>query len=532
MTGSPFFSIVVPVYNSDLHFLQEAIDSVRSQAFTDWELILIDDASPEAEIVPFLRQQAALEPRIVVVEQERNGGISVASNAGLAVARGEFVGLLDHDDLLAAGALREVAEALAADPEIDYLYTDEDKVDELGEFSEAFFKPDWSPERLRNQMYTSHFSVYRRALIEQVGGFRSEFDGSQDHDLALRVTEIARTVHHLPHVLYHWRIHPQSTAASGEAKPYAWDAGVRAVDAHVRRTGTGDGAVRGPWQGTVEVTRHLDPARRVSVVIPTRGGGGVVHGAERCFVVEAVRGLRAHTAHENLEIVIVHDVDTPAAVLDELRAVGGEGLVLVPYDKPFNFSEKCNLGAVHSTGDILVMLNDDTEPISDRVIEDLCAPLEQHDVGMTGGYLVFEEGLIQHAGHQYAHRGYGHPYQDFKRDDPGPFCALDVDREVSGVTAACAALRREVFFEIGGFTEELPINFNDVDLSLKVRAAGYRILWISRARMYHFESRTRERRVDQVEVDIARARWGIPEQDAYMHLRTRTTMRKERAGLV
>jgi len=531
MTAAPFFSIVVPVYNSDLVFLKEAIESVRQQAFREWELILIDDRSPEPAIVPFLRQQAALDERIVVVEQAENGGISVASNAGLAVARGEFVGLLDHDDLLGAGALRIAAEVLRSDPEIDYLYTDEDKVDEWGEFSDAFYKPDWSPERLRNQMYTSHFSVYRRALIEQVGGFRSEFDGSQDHDLALRVTELARKVHHVREILYHWRITPQSTASSGDAKPYAWDAGVRAVDEHVRRVGAGSGAVRGPWQGTVEVVRPFDGSHRVSVIIPTRGGSGVVYGRERCFVVEAVRGLLAHTEHENLEIVVVYDTGTPVEVLSELRYLAGAKLVLVEFDRPFNFSAKCNVGAVHSTGDILVLMNDDVEPITQHVIEDLCAPLDQPDVGLTGGYLVFEDGHIQHAGHQYAHRGWGHPYQDYQIGHPGPFCALDVDRETSGVTAAFAAIRRSVYFEIGGFSETLPINFNDVDFCYKVREAGYRILWVSRARMHHFESRTRVAGVEQFEVDRTRARWGVPDSDPFVHLRTRTIMRRERAKI-
>lgn len=512
----PVISLVVPCYNSDPRYLDEAIRSVRTQTYADWELIIVDDASSDTRSHSVIESHAAEDARIRVIMRAQNAGISAASNDALAIVRGDYVGFLDHDDLLAPGALRKVAAYLVDHPGTDLIYSDEDKVDDDGEYFDVFAKPVWSPERLRGQMYTGHLSVYRTELVRELGGLRSQFDGSQDHDLALRVSERTDRILHLPEVLYHWRVHPESTASGGDAKPYAWDAGLGAVAEHVARTHTGVGVEYGPWPGTYRVVRELDPAVRVSLVIPTRGGSSVVRGVERVLVVEAVRSVLATTGHDNLEIVVVYDTATPDTVLDALRAVAGDKLVAVEYTAPFNFSEKCNVGAVASTGEYLIMFNDDIEAISGDAITELCAPLAQSDVGLTGAYLVFEDGHVQHAGHFYGNRGYGHPFQDLELGESGPFAALDIDREVTGVTAACAALRREVYFEVGGFTEALPGNFNDVDFCNKIRRAGYRILFMSHARLHHFESQTRIPIVEQFEMDVIRGRWGIPDRDDYL----------------
>jgi glycosyltransferase involved in cell wall biosynthesis len=517
MSEAPFFSIVTPVYNTPLDVLVEMIHSVTSQGFPRWELILVDDLSPDARVREKLAEAQAEDPRIRVIHREVNGGISAASNDGIAAAKGEFLVLLDHDDLLAHGALLTVFEALGENPDVDYLYSDEDKIDMKGEHYDLFRKPDWSPERLRGQMYCGHLSVLRLSLVREVGGFNAEYDGSQDHDLVLKVTEKARKVFHLPEVLYHWRAIPASTASSGNAKPYTWDAGVRAVQAHVDRVGIPAVVTRGTWFGTYAINREFDSSQRVSVIIPTRGGSGFVHGAKRIFVVEAVRSLLEKTEHANLEIVVVADEATPDEVIAELKDIAGDKLLLVPYARDFNYSEKCNIGFLASTGDLIVMLNDDVEVIADRFIEELCAPLAQNDVGMTGAYLVYENGSVQHAGHRYAERGYKHAFSDNKYGDPGSFCALMVDREVSGLTAACVAMRRETYLEVGGLSEQLPLNFNDVDLSMKLRAAGYSLVWLSRVQLFHFESQTRVAVVHQWELDIVRARWGIPAEDEFAH---------------
>jgi glycosyltransferase involved in cell wall biosynthesis len=514
----PFISIVTPVYRTPLVYLKAMIRSVTAQGWPSWELILVDDHSESTELATYLARMAAKEPRIVVVSRDRNGGISAASNDGIAVARGEFIALVDHDDLLAPGALRIVARALRADPTIDYLYTDEEKINDTGERYDAFRKPDWSPERLRGQMFTGHLSVLRTSLVREVGGFRSEFDGSQDHDLVLRVTERARSIRHVPRVLYRWRSHRNSTAASSDTKPYAWDAGVGAVNSHLARVGSTAVASRGPVPGTYALDRPLDASATISVIIPTRGSHGRAFGGDRVFVVEAIRSVRAQSVHKNIEFVVVYDLDTPAEVMRQITELAGENLVLVPYSRPFNFSDKCNVGFVASSGQYVVMMNDDMQAISTSPIENLVAPLADPEIGMTGAYLFFEDDTLQHAGHRYADRGYMHAYmQSAKRGDAGPFSALLIDREVSGLTAAFIGMRREVFARVGGFSPALPSNFNDVDLSMKVRSFGYRLLWLSGVQLYHFESKSREGKVHKWEISRMRRRWGVQRDDPYIH---------------
>ena len=531
MNRNPLFSVVTPVYNTDLEILEETIHSVTSQAWPDWQLILVDDLSSEPAVRPFLEAAALADERISVIFRAENGGISAASNDGIRAAVGEFMVLLDHDDLLSHGALAKIAVAVEALPDTDYLYSDEDKIDNEGNRFQTFRKPDWSPERLRAQMYCGHVSVLRLSLVREVGGFDSDFDGSQDHDLVLKVTERARRVQHIPEVLYHWRALPQSTASSGDAKPYTWDAGARAVAAHVARVGLDASAERGSWFGTYTIRRRFDPMKTVSIIIPTRGGRGLVGGHERAFVVDAVKSVLTHTSHDLLEFVIVADTETPPAVMYELSQLLGDRLVVVLYEKPFNYSEKCNVGFTASSGEIIVLLNDDVEAITSNIIEELCAPLAQADVGMTGAYLVYENGRVQHAGHRYAERGYKHAFPDFNYGDAGPFCALMVDREVSGLTAACVALRREVYEEVGGLSELLPGNFNDVDLSLKIRSAQYRLLWLHGAQLYHFESQTRHPVVHQWEIDLMRRRWGVFTRDHYAEEEPLERLRRERAGI-
>jgi len=510
--AAPLFSLVTPGYNPPLDVLADTIESVLAQELEDWEWILVDDCSPDPGVLELLRRHAAADPRIKVVARETNGHIVKASNDGIDLATGEFVALLDHDDLLTPDALARNAEAIAEHDDVDYLYSDEDKVAEDGSFYDVFLKPDWSPERLRGQMYTSHLSVIRTELLRKVGGFREGYDGSQDHDLVLRVTEQARRIVHIPEVLYHWRVVPGSAAADATAKPYAWVAGRQAVQDHMDRLGLGATVEYGPHPGLYTVHRTLDPSLRVSLVIPTIGKGSMVWGLHQVFVVEAVRTVVERTRHQNLEIFVVYDPPTPQSVLDDLRAIAGDRLVLVEFTEPFNYSRKMNLGVLHSTGERLVLLNDDVSVRSETWLEDLVGPLDEPDVGMTGAKLYFSSDTIQHAGHAYNRGQYLHPYIGAPGDSPGRFGELVINREASGVTAACSAMRRDTFFEVGGFTEALPLNFNDVDLCYKVRHHGYRIVWVSPSELFHFESRTRERAVGAWEkaaavAPIGRAAW-------------------------
>jgi GT2 family glycosyltransferase len=532
VTGSPeqgpLFSIVTPVFNTPVDVLRECIDSVLAQTFADWELILVDDASSDPAVLGVLHDYAQADPRIRLIERTTNGHIVTASNDGVDAARGEFIALLDHDDTLVPRALTHVRRAIRSAPDVDYVYSDEDKVEESGRVFGEFKKPRWSPERLRGHMYTCHFSVLRTSLVRAVGGFRPGTEGSQDHDLVLRVTERARRVVHVPRVLYHWRMIPGSAAGDPTAKPYAWHNGRDAVQAHLERMGVDATVELGPGRGTYRITRRLDPSIRVSVVIPTRGADGLVWGERRCFVVETVKSLRERSGHANLDLVVVHDEDTPRRVLDRLLEVGGDRLHLIPFEGQYNFSQKCNLGVLSSYGDAIVLLNDDVEVSSDDFVTQLVAPLYEPGVGMTGANLSLPDGTVQHAGLALDDR-IVHTFAEGDRtvSDPGPYLARQflkhrvgswthVNREVSGVSAAALAIRRSVYEEVGGLSEAFPVNFGDVDLSCKVTRAGYRILWIVGATAFHFEASSRIPEVRGTEARRLAQRWMLPTFDPYL----------------
>ena len=450
--GSPFFSVITPVYQTPVGVLREAIESVRAQSFPDWELILVDDRSPSESVRVELAAAAASDPRIRIHFRTENGGISAASNDATDLARGEFLVLLDHDDLLTRDALMVMAAALEEAPDTDYAYSDEDKIDAAGRLSDECRKPEWSPERLRHTMYTGHLSVLRTALVRSVGGFRSAFDGSQDHDLVLRVTERARRIVHVPAVLYHWRIIPGSAAASTEAKPYAWLAGQRAVQEHLSRCGIDATAELGRFPGFYRVQRRLDPGRagqhRRAHQRSERCGVGGAAGLRRgCGSLGPCRD-RAHQCRDRR--CARPDDARRGARATEIRCRASR-LVLVPYDAPFNFSEKCNLGVLRSTGEVIVLLNDDVEVKSEGWLEALVAPLSEPDVGMVGARLVLSDGTIQHAGHAYLDDDWRHPYYSSAGEDAGYFGSADRQpRSHPASPAACAAVRREVYDEIGG----------------------------------------------------------------------------------
>jgi O-antigen biosynthesis protein len=435
-----------------------------------------------------------------------NGGIVDASNDALERATGEFVVLLDHDDVLDPHALAEVAAAVDADPEIDYLYSDEDHLTLEGHRVDAFYKPDWSPERLRSQNYCCHLSVLRRRVVDEVGRFRPGFDGSQDYDLILRVSEQARHVHHIPRTLYHWRRLPTSAAASTSAKPYAYDAGRRAIQEHCDRIGIDAVVEEQDPPGTYRVRRKVHGDPLVSIIIPTCGSRGRVWGVERDYVVGAVQSVLEQATHTNVEFVIVADDTTPAPVIAALERLAGDRLKVVWYDRPFNFSEKINLGRQYADGEFLLLLNDDIELISRDFIEVMVGIAQDADVGSVGAKLLFSDGTLQHAGHVYN----GDPYHIFFKwhgSEIGPSSMLKIARECIGVTAACLVIRPEVFDAVGGLSTEFASNFNDVDFALKLRRAGFRNVWTPYAELYHFESVTRDPTVTPEEYALLRRRW-------------------------
>ncbi|WP_408896283.1 glycosyltransferase family 2 protein [Nocardioides sp. R1-1] len=515
MTTTPHFSVVTPVQDHAPALLVATVESVLAQTFEDWELLLVDDASTSPETLRTLRALAERDRRVTVVERSSDGSTVAATNDGIAEAEGAFLAFLDHGDLLAPDALAANARRIAEHDDVDYLYSDEDRIRETGRFADPFHKPDWSPERLRSQNYCNHLSVVRTSLVRELGGLRTGFEGAQDHDLVLRVTERARRIVHIPKVLYHWRMVPGPAAGERTAQPYALEAGRKAVQEHLDRVGIA-GAVEVVGPGRYRTRRVLPPQRRVSIVIPTRGSSSYVWGRREPLVTRAVSSALAATRHDNLEIVVVYDADTPEPVLARLHDLVGDRLVLVPYDEPFNYSHKVNLGVLASTGDRLLILNDDVQVRSEQWVEELIAPLEQPDVGMTGARLLYSSTAVQHVGLAFSHGRYIHPYKKSPADVLGGWAMTPVvDREVSGVTGACVGLRREVYLEVGGHTELLREDYNDVDLSYKLSAAGYRILYLAHCELFHFESQTRDAIPNPDDTRFMRRRWGVPWRDRY-----------------
>ncbi|HSR94700.1 MAG TPA: glycosyltransferase [Solirubrobacterales bacterium] len=507
---APRFSILTPVFDTPADVLRAMLASVRAQRFGEWELCLVDDCSTQPHVGEMLEATQREDPRVKILRRGSNGGIVAASNDALAMAEGEFVALLDHDDTLHRDALAAVHEAIAANPEADYVYTDEDKIDRAGRPSSPFFKPDWSPERMRTQMYTCHLIVLRRSLVEEVGGFDAGFEGSQDWDLVLKVTERARRVLHVPKVLYHWRTLETSAAGGGEeAKPWAFEAGTRAIQAHCERIGLPARAERDEAvPGVYHLRPRLERQPSVSIVIPTAGQSREVRYEDIVLVTHCVRSIVAISTYENYEIVCVVDASTAPEVREGLRAIAGDRLRLVEYDEPFNFSAKVNRGAVRSEGEHLLLLNDDMEVVTPDWLERLVMYSGIAEVGAVGGRLLWEDGRLQHAGVLFENGGYpGHVYRGFSGEFRGYSNNVLVAQNYLAVTGACLMSRRDAFEQVGGLSTALPVNYNDMDYCLKLRAQGMRVVYDPDTVLYHFESSSRSTEVEDWEKERLRDRW-------------------------
>jgi len=480
---APKVSIVVPVYNPPAEYLAAMIDSVKNQTYANWELCLAD-ASPKPEVRPILEAAAASDSRIRVKFLEANGGIVGNSNAAAALATGDFIGLLDHDDTLAPFALHEMITALNENPDADFLYSDEDKLDLHGDRVEPNFKPDWSPETLRSRNYICHFTMLKKSLFESIGGFRTGFDGSQDYDLVLRASEVARQIVHVPHVLYHWRMHAASTAFAKGTKNYAYDAGKKAVAEHLARLGIDASVHDGPILGTYQVVYHLRTQPLVSIIIPNKDQVALL---SRC--IESL----SKSSYANHEVVIVEN----GSQLPETHAYYRElakqpHIRIVEWTRPFNYAAVNNFAAAQAQGDLLLFLNNDTEAINPDWLESMVKLAVQPGVGAVGAKLYYADDTIQHAGIVVGMGGVaGHSHLFYPRQAQGYMQRLRITQNVAAVTAACLLMPRAVFSEVGGFDEGYVLAFNDVDLCLAVLKAGHRIVWTPDAELYHLESKTR-----------------------------------------
>jgi len=465
-------SLLTPLYNTSAKFLDEMFASVAAQTYDHWEMCVVDGGSDRTETIETLRQWESREPRIRVQRLAENLGIAENTNRALQAATGDLVACVDHDDLLAPFALYEMARAASEFPEADIFYSDEDRFSAEGKRHAPFFKPEWSPELLCSSMYIGHLTAYRRSLANEIGGFRKEFDFSQDYDFALRGTERARAIQHVPHVLYHWREHPESGSAGG--KPDARKTNLAALADAMRRRNLPAEIVEYPTANRARL--KVAPWPRVSVIVPTDSPTR----AQICL-----RDLPRNTKYPDLEIVIV----TNSRLLESLRSLETPNATarFVPYDKPFNFSEKCNLGAAAATGERLIFFNDDVETAQPGWIQNLIEPLENPEVGAVAPKLLYETGTIQHAGLVMGVRGLaGTAFHQRAADSTEHFNLAQSLRDVAALSAACLAMRRDDFRRVGGFDAvNTPIAHSDIDLSFKVREAGLRCVYTPYATLSH-----------------------------------------------
>lgn len=503
----PLISIVVPVYNTPQVFLRQMIESVQNQSYSEWELC-IGNASPENKEMKKILEEYKNDARIKEVEIPENKGISQNTNRAMEIASGEWIGLLDHDDLLAPNALYEIAKAVNEHPDAEVIYTDEDKVTtDLKEHFQPHLKPDFNLDLLRSNNYICHFFVASRDLIKRVGGFRPEFNGAQDYDLILRCTEQAKQIVHIPKILYHWRVHKASTADNPASKMYAFDAGKRAIEEHLVRCRT---------KGTVQHTKDLGFYRvkyevcgepLVSIIIPNKDQSEVL---KKCL-----DSIREKTSYRNYEIIIVENNSEEPETFAFYKKIAGEKIKIVTWEGEFNYSAINNFGVRHARGDYLLLLNNDVEIINGDWLTEMLSHCQRKEVGIVGAKLYYPDNTIQHAGIIIGIGGVaGSVFVGLPRAFSGYLHKASIQLDLSAVTAACMLVKRSVFEQVGGLEEKLKVAFNDVDFCLRVREKGYLVVYDPYAELYHYESKTRgaedtkeKIRRFQTEIEYMRSHW-------------------------
>lgn len=508
----PRISVLMPTYNPSERWLRRAIESVRAQLYPYWELCIADDASTAANVHAVLEEYTNLDTRIRVVYREINGHISAASNSALEMASGEFVALLDHDDVLAEHALYMVALAVNENSELNLIYSDEDKIDPDGGRYEPYFKPDWNTELMRCQNVISHLGVYRTEVVRALGGFREGFEGGQDWDLALRVSENipAHKIHHIPHVLYHWRMHPDSTACNINVKQYAVAAGNRAVIEHLARCGLRADVLSHPRLVGQWRIRYALPEipPLVSIIIPTRNGLKLL---KRC-----IDTLRELTDYPNYELIVVDNQSDDPATLDFLSEKSAkEEIRVYAYNAPFNYSAINNAAVRESRGEILCFLNNDIEITDAGWLTELVSHAIRPSIGAVGARLLYPDGRIQHAGVIVGIGGVAaHIYVGSLVSECGSGGRAILQQNLSAVTGACMVVTRAAFECVKGFeADHLPVSFNDVDFCLKLVEAEYQNVWTPYATLVHHESASRGRD------DTPEKKLRFSKEVAYMHRR-------------
>ena len=506
----PKISIIVPAYKTPEAFLRQLMDSLLAQTYANWELCIANASPEDASMEYVLKEYAKKDSRILWKKLEENKGIAENTNEAFAMATGEFAGLLDHDDLLAPNALYEVAKALETEPDIDVLYTDEDKVrgDEVLEHFQPHLKPDFNIDLLRSNNYICHFFVVRKSLLEKTGGFRREYDGAQDYDFIFRCTQAAGKIHHIPEILYHWRTHQSSTADNPESKLYAFEAGKRAIEENLRQNGLIGEVSHTKDYGFYRVKYPVQGDPLVSIIIPNKDAK---EDLEKC-----IQSILEKSSYTNYEILIVENNSTGEEIFSYYKELSENSRIrLLRWKREFNYSAINNYGAKKAKGDYLLFLNNDTEVISPDWIEEMLGFCQRPDTGIVGARLYFGNNTVQHAGTVIGIGGIaGHMFTDMPRERSGYMHKAAIIQDLSAVTAACMMVKRQVFDEVQGFEEQLSVAFNDVDFCLRVREKQYLVVYDPYVELYHYESKSRgaedsKEKVHrfQSEIEFMRCRW-------------------------
>lgn len=480
------FSVLVPLYNTPESFLKAMIESVQAQTYKNWELCLADGSDKEHSFVGEIKKYADGDRRIKYEKLERNLGISENTNACIRMATGEYIALFDHDDLLHPSALYEVMRAICGHG-ADFIYTDENTFSE--EPRDAYnphFKPDFSPDTLRSYNYICHLSAFSRELLDSVGYFRSEYDGSQDYDLILRLTEKAKNVFHIRKILYYWRAHKNSVAQDVGAKPYTVTAAKKALAAHLERCGLKGEVLDSSVPTTYHIKYEIDGNPLISVIIPNKDH---TDDLDICL-----KSLYEKSSYKNFEVIIVENNSTEKETFEYYEAIAQKhgNIKIVKWEGNFNYSAINNFGVNYAKGEFILLLNNDVEIINGSCLEEMLMFAQRKDVGAVGAKLYYSDDTVQHAGVILGLGGTaGHAHKHFGRSHPGYMARASIAQNLSACTAACLMMRRDVFDEVGGLDESFEVAFNDVDLCMKIRKKGYLVVFTPYAELYHYESKSR-----------------------------------------
>ena len=521
---NPKISIIIPMYNTPVNFFEELVDNLIGQTYSNWELCLAD-GSPEEnkELEKIYKKDERIKYKFI----GENKGIAGNTNEALSLVTGDFVALLDHDDLLPLFSLYEIVKCINENPDVEFIYTDEDKFEKLGgKRYDPYFKSDFAPDTLRANNFICHFSVFKKELMDKLGGFRSEYDGAQDYDILLRMSEETNKIVHIPKILYHWRVHALSTAkAGGTAKPYAYEAGIKAIQDHINRLGLKGTVEQGNTLGTYKINYEVIGNPKVSIIIPNKD---YINTLKVCL-----NSLKKLTTYENYEIIVVENNSEESETFEYYKKIDGKDKIKVVYfpEKEFNYSKIINFGVKNSTGDYIIQLNNDTELMTPNWIQEMLGFAQREDVGAVGVELFYPDNTIQHAGIIIGIGGVaGHVFKNLPKGIHGYFSKDAMIQNLSAVTAACIMTPKSIYDDVDYMDEKFKVAFNDVDFCLKIREKGKLIVYNPFVQFKHYESKSRgfddtpeKKERFQAEIDRFHDKWQsvLDKGDPYYNINLR-----------